>query len=195
MLLHFVQSSNESQFSSQKQREYNNYSDIVLTTTDLEAHMLESCKMVSKSYGIFKSKAAEQVGGSTIFFFSLREVCVSMCSIVSFELCVCILWAYTWGAFEVVGLPVTRNLEKWEIYWSLIGLLQSNAYLIVLVWKTKNEGLDSQHWIIYTLSHPSILEGLILNHLHRRYYEALRMFDNHLMVLIWVQCCYLLVNL
>ena len=95
MLLHFVQSSNESQFSSQKQREYNNYSDIVLTTTDLEAHMLESCKMVSKSYGIFKSKAAEQVGGNQLsFFFSLREVCVSMCSIVSFELCVCILWAY-----------------------------------------------------------------------------------------------------
>ena len=96
MLLHFVQSSNESQFSSQKQREYNNYSDIVLTTTDLEAHMLESCKMVSKSYGIFKSKAAEQVCGNQLsFFFSLREVCVSMCSIVSFELCVCILWAYT----------------------------------------------------------------------------------------------------
>nr|POE85000.1 protein root uvb sensitive 6 [Quercus suber] len=60
VLLHFVQSSNESQSSSQKQREYNNYSDIVLTTTDLEAHMSESCKMVSKSYGIFKSKAAEQ---------------------------------------------------------------------------------------------------------------------------------------
>ncbi|KAL0014832.1 hypothetical protein SO802_001901 [Lithocarpus litseifolius] len=60
VLLHFVQSSNESQSSSQKQRECNNYSDIVLTTTDLEAHMSESCKMVSKSYGIFKSKAAEQ---------------------------------------------------------------------------------------------------------------------------------------
>ena len=111
MLLHFVQSSNESQSSSQKQREYNNYSDIVLTTTDLEAHMSESCKMVSKSYGIFKSKAAEQVGGNQpsffffffffLFFFFLLEkcvcvcVCVSMCSIVSFELCVCILWAYT----------------------------------------------------------------------------------------------------
>ena len=107
MLLHFVQSSNESQSSSQKQREYNNYSDIVLTTTDLEAHMSESCKMVSKSYGIFKSKAAEQVGGNQLsfyfflflfLFFSLGEVCVcvcvSMCSIVSFELCVCILWAY-----------------------------------------------------------------------------------------------------
>ena len=107
MLLHFVQSSNESQSSSQKQREYNNYSDIVLTTTDLEAHMSESCKMVSKSYGIFKSKAAEQVGGNQLFFsvffffflfffFSWRSVClcVSMCSIVSFELCVCILWAY-----------------------------------------------------------------------------------------------------
>ena len=105
MLLHFVQSSNESQSSSQKQREYNSNSDIVLTTTDLEAHMSESCKMVSKSYGIFKSKAAEQVGGNQpsfffflflFFFFSWRSVClcVSMCSIVSFELCVCILWAY-----------------------------------------------------------------------------------------------------
>ncbi|KAK7814389.1 protein root uvb sensitive 6 [Quercus suber] len=60
VLLHFVQSSNESRSSAQKQRDYNNYSDIVLTTTDLEAHISESCKMVSKSYGIFKSKAAEQ---------------------------------------------------------------------------------------------------------------------------------------
>ena len=86
MLLHFVQSSNESQSSSQKQREYNSNSDIVLTTTDLEAHMSESCKMVSKSYGIFKSKAAEQVGGNQpsfffffFFFFFLLEKCVFVC--------------------------------------------------------------------------------------------------------------------
>ena len=92
MLLHFVQSSNESQSSSQKQREYNNYSDIVLTTTDLEAHMSESCKMVSKSYGIFKSKAAEQVGGNQpsfffflfLFFFFLLEKCVFVCVNVQF---------------------------------------------------------------------------------------------------------------
>ncbi|KAM3714926.1 hypothetical protein ACJW31_01G370100 [Castanea mollissima] len=60
VLLHFVQSSNESRSSAQKQRDYNNYSDIVLTTTDLEAHISESCMMVSKLYGIFKSKAADQ---------------------------------------------------------------------------------------------------------------------------------------
>ena len=88
MLLHFVQSSNESQSSSQKQREYNNNSDIVLTTTDLEAHMSESCKMVSKSYGIFKSKAAEQVGGNQpsffffLFLFSRRSVCVCQCAVL-----------------------------------------------------------------------------------------------------------------
>ena len=79
MLLHLVKSSNESRSSAQKQRDYNNYSDIVLTTTDLEAHISESCKMVSKSYGIFKSKAAEQVGGNQLsFFLSLRSACVNV---------------------------------------------------------------------------------------------------------------------
>ncbi|XP_062177546.1 protein root UVB sensitive 6 [Alnus glutinosa] len=59
VLLHFMQSSNESRSSARKQREYD-YPDIVSTATDLEARIAESCKMVSTSYGIFKSKAAEQ---------------------------------------------------------------------------------------------------------------------------------------
>lgn len=66
MLLHFLQSSNESRSSSQKQREYD-HPDIV--ATDLEARIAESCKMVSTSYGIFKSKAAEQVGGDQLILF------------------------------------------------------------------------------------------------------------------------------
>ncbi|XP_059447617.1 protein root UVB sensitive 6 [Corylus avellana] len=57
VLLHFMQSSNENRSSSQKQGEYD-HPDIV--ATDLEARIAESCKMVSTSYGIFKSKAAEQ---------------------------------------------------------------------------------------------------------------------------------------
>ncbi|XP_041012123.1 protein root UVB sensitive 6 [Juglans microcarpa x Juglans regia] len=59
MLLHFIQESNKSHLSARKQSEYG-YSDIVSPTTDLEAHVVESCKMVSASYGIFKSKAAEE---------------------------------------------------------------------------------------------------------------------------------------
>lgn len=70
MLLHFIKESNKSYFSAQKQSE-NGYSDVVSATTDLEAHVAESCKMVSASYGIFKSKAAEEVGGNQplSFFF------------------------------------------------------------------------------------------------------------------------------
>ena len=114
MLLHFVQSSNESQSSSQKQREYNNYSDIVLTTTDLEAHMSESCKMVSKSYGIFKSKAAEQVGGNqlsffSLCFFSLFEKCVCQCSIV---LALGFVDASFWFMLEVLSKWLAYQLQE-----------------------------------------------------------------------------------
>ncbi|KAB1208632.1 hypothetical protein CJ030_MR7G007718 [Morella rubra] len=61
VLLHFVQSSNDDRSSAGKQREYDS-SDFVSTPSDLEARIAESCKMVSSSYGIFKSNAAEQVG-------------------------------------------------------------------------------------------------------------------------------------
>lgn len=37
------------------------YLDYVPTENELEAHVAESCKMVSTSYGLFKHKAAEQV--------------------------------------------------------------------------------------------------------------------------------------
>jgi hypothetical protein len=73
VLLHFMQSSNESRSSAQKQREYD-YPDIVSTATDLEARIAESCKMVSTSYGIFKSKAAEQVGGDKLILFFPERV-------------------------------------------------------------------------------------------------------------------------
>ena len=105
MLLHFVQSSNESQCSSQKQREYNNYSDIVLTTTDLEAHMLESCKMVSKSYGIFKSKAAEQVGGNQLSFFFPSEKCACQCAVL-------LALSFVYASFGLI----LEVLLKWLAY-------------------------------------------------------------------------------
>lgn len=73
MLLHFMQPSNESRSSAQKQREYD-HPDIVSTATDLEARIAESCKMVSTSYGIFKSKAAEQVGGDKLILFFPESV-------------------------------------------------------------------------------------------------------------------------
>lgn len=73
MLLHFMQSSKESQSSARKQREYD-YPDIVPTATDLEARIAESCRMVSTSYGIFKSKAAEQVGGDQFILFFPERV-------------------------------------------------------------------------------------------------------------------------
>lgn len=58
VLLHSIQSSNKNVFSS-KEWDYDS-SDIELSATDLLAHLSESCKMVSTSYGYFKNKAAEQ---------------------------------------------------------------------------------------------------------------------------------------
>ncbi|KAL0012987.1 hypothetical protein SO802_000056 [Lithocarpus litseifolius] len=114
VLLHFVQSSNDSRSSAQKQRDYNNYSDIVLTTTDLEAHISESCKMVSKSYGIFKSKAAEQVGGNQLsfsffLFFPLSEKCVCQCSIV---LALGFVYASFWLMLEVLSKWLAYQLQE-----------------------------------------------------------------------------------
>uniref|UniRef100_A0A5B6Z7Y2 Protein root UVB sensitive 6-like n=1 Tax=Davidia involucrata TaxID=16924 RepID=A0A5B6Z7Y2_DAVIN len=59
VLLHIIHSSNEKQSSSQKHRENEN-SILMPTTTDLQAHIAESYKMVSALYGPFKSKATEQ---------------------------------------------------------------------------------------------------------------------------------------
>lgn len=60
VLLHFMRLSYDSQPLSQQQIK-DGYSNFVPTAKDLEAYIVESCKMVSHSYGIFKSKAAEQV--------------------------------------------------------------------------------------------------------------------------------------
>ncbi|WCJ18707.1 hypothetical protein M5689_001036 [Euphorbia peplus] len=59
VLLHFIHSSNNSHSSSRTQQEYGN-SDYILSANHLEAHIAESCKMVSALYGSFKNKAAEQ---------------------------------------------------------------------------------------------------------------------------------------
>lgn len=60
MLLHFIRSSTKNQSSSVKHLE-NDRLNYIPTTSDLEAHIAESCKAVSTLYGVFKSKASEQV--------------------------------------------------------------------------------------------------------------------------------------
>ncbi|KAF2320309.1 hypothetical protein GH714_027069 [Hevea brasiliensis] len=55
----FHKLSNNSHSSSWKQQAYG-HSNNILSATDLEAHIADSCKMVSNLYGPFKSKAAEQ---------------------------------------------------------------------------------------------------------------------------------------
>lgn len=60
MLLHFINSENNSQSSSWKGQE-SDHSRLMHTTADLEARISESCKTVSTAYGLFKRKAAEQV--------------------------------------------------------------------------------------------------------------------------------------
>ena len=60
VLLHFIRSSSGGQKSSRKQGDA--ISNSVPAVTNLEAQIAASCKMVSTSYEIFKSKASEQVG-------------------------------------------------------------------------------------------------------------------------------------
>ncbi|KAF7842832.1 protein root UVB sensitive 6-like [Senna tora] len=61
VLLHFINSSNESKVSSHKRRDNLNSSS-VHSVANLEAYIANSCKMVENSYGLFKSKAKEQLG-------------------------------------------------------------------------------------------------------------------------------------
>ncbi|KAF2294066.1 hypothetical protein GH714_007222 [Hevea brasiliensis] len=58
VLLHFINSSNNIHSSSWKQQAYR--SNYIPSANDIEAHITDSCKMVSTLYGPFKSKAAEQ---------------------------------------------------------------------------------------------------------------------------------------
>lgn len=60
MLLHFIRSSSKDKSVSQKHGK-DCYSTFVPMENELEAHVAESCKMVSTAYGLFKHKAAEQV--------------------------------------------------------------------------------------------------------------------------------------
>nr|XP_016444134.1 PREDICTED: protein root UVB sensitive 6-like isoform X3 [Nicotiana tabacum] len=60
VLLHIIRSSTDKQSSSRKQRE-DELSASLLSTADLQAHVIESYKMVSALYMPFKSKAKEQV--------------------------------------------------------------------------------------------------------------------------------------
>ncbi|KAJ0078051.1 hypothetical protein Patl1_36691 [Pistacia atlantica] len=59
VLLHFIQSANNSRSSSWKEQEHD-HSKLMPTTANLEARIAESCKTVSSAYGLFKSKVAEQ---------------------------------------------------------------------------------------------------------------------------------------
>lgn len=72
MLLHFIVSSNGSETFPSKQQGYDS-SNLMPTTAELAAHIAESCKMVSTSYGLFKSKAAEQVSTNQHIIFFIWE--------------------------------------------------------------------------------------------------------------------------
>ncbi|GAB2283935.1 Protein root UVB sensitive 6 [Dionaea muscipula] len=58
VLLDFIDSAVKSQYF--QGREANDQFDSIATSIDIEAHVAESCKVVSTAYGLFKSKAAEQ---------------------------------------------------------------------------------------------------------------------------------------
>ncbi|GAY61505.1 hypothetical protein CUMW_210490 [Citrus unshiu] len=60
VLLHCINSSNGHRSLALKQHEYDN-SNLMLTAADLEAHIGESCKVVSTAYGVFKNKTVEQL--------------------------------------------------------------------------------------------------------------------------------------
>ena len=63
VLLHIIRSSNGNRFP---RRENETDPSVLLpSSTNLEAHIADSYKMVSALYAPFKSKAKEQVGEST----------------------------------------------------------------------------------------------------------------------------------
>lgn len=68
VLLHFIHSSNDRQSLAQKQQKYGE-SDYMITTANLEAHIAESCMMVATAFGLFKSKAVEQVSANYTSLF------------------------------------------------------------------------------------------------------------------------------
>lgn len=70
MLLHCINSSSGHRSLALKQHEYDN-SNLMLTTADLEAHIGESCKVVSTAYGVFKNKTVEQVSINHPFIYFL----------------------------------------------------------------------------------------------------------------------------
>lgn len=100
MLLHFIRSSNENQSFSRKHQE-DVYLKSMPSTNDLEAHVAESCKMVSTSYALFKSKAAEQVSGINLSCYSNRIMIVLQSLALS---CLC--------TFEVIGFPLLTLRRK-----------------------------------------------------------------------------------
>lgn len=72
VLLHFIHSINDRQSLPHKQQQYE-YSKITPTSAQVEAHIAESCKMVSAAYCHFKSKAAEQVSECSYKYGSEME--------------------------------------------------------------------------------------------------------------------------
>ncbi|RDX84695.1 Protein root UVB sensitive 6, partial [Mucuna pruriens] len=60
VLLSFIKSANESKASSLKQREEDLNSNVMHTAADIEACMVDTCKIVANCYGLFKNKAKEQ---------------------------------------------------------------------------------------------------------------------------------------
>lgn len=64
MLLHFMNQSKVSTLKSVEQPD----PDFAPVVHELESRIAESCEMVSTSYGVFKSRAAEQV--------TFAEICI-----------------------------------------------------------------------------------------------------------------------
>ncbi|KAI4367062.1 hypothetical protein MLD38_022843 [Melastoma candidum] len=59
VLLHFLSLASSGRLSSGKHQR-NRYSKLVVPTANLEAQIADSCELVAASYGLFKSKAADQ---------------------------------------------------------------------------------------------------------------------------------------
>lgn len=84
VLLHFIHSSSKGKSVSLNNGK-DDYSNFMPTENELEAHVAESCKMVSTAYGIFKRKAAEQVRWSCTFIY-IQPYAVCYLVIDSYEM-------------------------------------------------------------------------------------------------------------
>jgi hypothetical protein len=77
VLLHFINASHARRLKQKRKQANPDYGNLYSRNMDFLAHIAESCKIVSSSYGTFKKKAREQVKNPSLYdkFTSFHYTC------------------------------------------------------------------------------------------------------------------------